>query len=100
MAKKEYTHIRVSKELHGVLKGEADRAGISIADYITELQRRNQAFENLMAGGSSVNMSGDTEKVFLAAKKVEKSVLRSGFEPESLARKAEMIGRATLPEHA
>ena len=26
-------------------------------------------------------------------------MLRSGFEPESLARKAEMIGRATLPEH-
>jgi hypothetical protein len=25
-------------------------------------------------------------------------MLRSGFEPESLARKAEMIGRATLPE--
>lgn len=28
-----------------------------------------------------------------------KIMLRSGFEPESLARKAEMIGRATLPEH-
>ncbi len=25
-------------------------------------------------------------------------MLRSGFEPESSARKAEMIGRATLPE--
>ncbi len=27
-----------------------------------------------------------------------KTMLRSGFEPESSARKAEMIGRATLPE--
>lgn len=27
------------------------------------------------------------------------AMLRSGFEPESSARKAEMIGRATLPEH-
>ena len=27
-----------------------------------------------------------------------KIMLRSGFEPESSARKAEMIGRATLPE--
>ncbi len=26
-------------------------------------------------------------------------MLRSGFEPESPARKAGMIGRATLPEH-
>ena len=26
-------------------------------------------------------------------------MLRPGFEPESSARKAEMIGRTTLPEH-
>ena len=29
-----------------------------------------------------------------------KRMLRPGFEPESLAREAKMIGRTTLPEHA
>lgn len=43
MARKEYTRIRVSKELHGALKSAADRTEISISNYIAELLRRNQA---------------------------------------------------------
>ncbi len=36
---------------------------------------------------------------FRKKEKKEGEVLRPGFEPESLARKARMIGRTTLPEH-
>jgi hypothetical protein len=81
MAQKEYTHIRVSKELHGVLKSEADRAGISISGYIAELLRRNQALETLMAGVSDVNMSGDTGKASLAAKKLKKRCSAGDLNP-------------------
>jgi len=99
MAPEEYTHIRVLKELHGVLKSEADRAGVSIADYITELQRRNQAFETLMAGVSGVNIpiaaERDDEKRLNQKRRTDPAVLALSW-----VRTQKFAPSSTLPPHA
>ena len=99
MRKAEYTHIRVSKELHAILKSEAEARGVSIANYISELLSSIQSIGALISSDFDVNTDGDTSEELQKGSKAKKRMLRSGFEPESLARKAEMIGRATLPEH-
>ena len=101
MTKKEYTHVRISKELHIFLKREAEKGKMSIADYITLLVSRVQSIEALMSSDSNVNIGCDTLK---SLKKLEKGsnhdiiMLRRGFEPRSWAREARMLGRTTPAE--
>ena len=52
----EYTHIRVSKELHAILKSEAEARGISIANYIDELQSSIKSIKALVSSDSDVNI--------------------------------------------
>lgn len=102
MTKEGYTHIIVPKELHARLKVAAEARGMSMASYIDELQSSVQAFVDRVSDGSSINTNGERCASGKSAENClnrKKKLLRSGFEPESLARKAEMIGRATLPEH-
>jgi hypothetical protein len=90
MKKEDYTHVRVSKELHGVLKKEAD---------ISVLLKRIQSIEDLIAGESNVNIGGGTGISFQKGLNCEKAMLRRGFEPRSWAREARMLGRTTPAEH-
>ena|GEM_PF-1686242 len=102
MTKEGYTHIIVPKELHARLKIAAEARGMSMAGYIDELQSSVQAFVDRVSDSNGINTNGvrsAPEKSTENCLNGKKRVLRSGFEPESLARKAEMIGRATLPEH-
>ena len=55
MKKTEYTHIRVSKELHAILKREAEAREMSIANYINELQSSIQSIRALFSSDSDVN---------------------------------------------
>ena len=102
MTKEGYTHIIVPKELHAILKAEAEARGMSISGYINELHSSVQSFMNRVSNGGSINTickSCTPERSTENGLNGKNIMLRSGFEPESLARKAEMIGRATLPEH-
>jgi predicted DNA-binding ribbon-helix-helix protein len=56
MKKTEYTHIRVSKELHAILKSEAEARGMSIANYITKLQSSIQSIRDLVSSDGDVNI--------------------------------------------
>jgi hypothetical protein len=56
MAKTEYTHIRVSKELHEALKREAEASGVSIASYIANLHSSVQSMRTLLSNYGDVNM--------------------------------------------
>jgi hypothetical protein len=98
MKKEEYTHIRVSKDLHVVLKREAETKVMSIANYIADLISRTQAIEALISGDSNVNMSIDTKKKLQNGLNCNKKMLRRGFEPRSWAREARMLGRTTPAE--
>ena len=81
MAPKEYAHIRVSKELQGVLKCEADRTGISISDYIAPLLRRNQAIGTLMAGESYGNIPTEAKRDADKHLNRKRRTDPAGFEP-------------------
>ena len=81
MKKREYTHVRVPKELHEVLKREAERTGISISGYIAELLRRNQAFENLMVGEFNVNNPTDVKRDAENLLNRKRRTDPAGFEP-------------------
>jgi hypothetical protein len=60
MKKAEYTHIRVSKELHAILKSEAEARGMSIANYITELQSSIKSIRALVSSDGDVNIDNTT----------------------------------------
>ena len=101
MIKKEYTHVRISKELHIFLKRAAEKGKMSIADYITLRVSCIQSIDALIASDSNVNIGCDT---LGNLKKLEKGLnhdrimLRLGFEPRSWAREARMLGRTTPAE--
>ena len=59
--KAEYTHIRVSKELHAILKQEAEARGMSIANYIDELQSSIKSIRALVSSDSDVNIDNTTQ---------------------------------------
>ena len=55
MTKEGYTHIIVPKDLHAMLKQEAEASGVSIAAYIAERLARLQNIETLVSTGDCVN---------------------------------------------
>ncbi len=57
MTKEGYTHIIVPKELHAILKREAETRGVSIANYITEVLASVQQVGALMFSEMSINTS-------------------------------------------
>jgi hypothetical protein len=58
----EYTHIRVPKELHAILKKEAEARGMSIANYINEVLASIQSIRVLVSSKSDVNISTNTSE--------------------------------------
>jgi hypothetical protein len=62
MAKTEYNHIRVPKELHEVLKKEAETRDMSIADYIAEEITRLRSIESLASDRYNVNTAKNSVK--------------------------------------
>lgn len=65
MKKTDYTHIRVSKELHIVLKREAGKSKMSISNYIAMLLARNQKIEVKgvsESNESNVNIIDDAQR--------------------------------------
>ena len=99
MKKEDYTHVRVSKELHEVLKKEAEEREMSISNYISDLLKRIQSIEDLIAGEFNVNIGGGAGISLKKGLNCEKTMLRRGFEPRSWAREARMLGRTTPAEH-
>ena len=57
MKRADYTHVRVSKKLHAVLKSEAELKNVSISNYISDCVERIQSIEALIANESDVNMA-------------------------------------------
>ena len=55
MAKTEYTHIRVPKDLHAILKAEAEARGVSIATYIAEVLTTLQSVGTLAPAKSCID---------------------------------------------
>ena len=55
MTKEGYTHIIVPKELHAILKQEAEARGMSIAKYIASELYRLRTIESVVSGGASIN---------------------------------------------
>ena len=55
MTKEGYTHIIVPKELHTILKQEAEARGMSIAKYIASELYRLRTIESVVTGGASIN---------------------------------------------
>jgi hypothetical protein len=73
MTKEGYTHIIVPKELHAVLKVEAEAREMSIANHITDLRSRIQSIESLMSVGFDINTDSNTPKKLHKALNCEKS---------------------------
>jgi hypothetical protein len=55
MTKPGYTHIIVPKELHAILKKEAEARGMSIAAYIASELHRLRTIESLVIESGSIN---------------------------------------------
>jgi hypothetical protein len=81
MKNEDYTHVRVSKELHVVLKREAENKGMCISDYIADLIGRIQSIEALIAGKSTVNIPVDSEKSSNKCSNWKLGADPAGFEP-------------------
>jgi len=62
MTKEGYTHIIVPKELHEVLKAEAEARGMSISSYITERLARLETIERVISTDEGINTSEITKK--------------------------------------
>jgi len=60
-------------------KKEADAQGISIANYIFELQSNIQSIRGLIAGSSSINTRANTMKNDQSGLNREKTMLRRGL---------------------
>lgn len=63
MKKTDYTHIRVPKELHEVLKSEAEARGMSIATYIGEVLGTLQSIGALSPSRRRVNIANNHSEV-------------------------------------
>ena len=59
MTKEGYTHIIVPKELHSILKREAEERDMSISKYIENVLSQIQAIEELVSINTSKNPSED-----------------------------------------
>ena len=81
MKKEDYTHVRVSKELHAVLKRESENKGMCISDYITDLIARIQSIETLIASKSTVNIPVESEKCSKNCSNWRLGTDPAGFEP-------------------
>ena len=79
MTKKGYTHIIVPRHLQVVLKKEAEAQGISIANYIAELQSNIRSIRGLVSDSSSINTVDNTMKTDQSGVNGEKTMLRRGF---------------------
>jgi hypothetical protein len=63
MTKEGYTHIIVPKELHTILKQEAEAREMSIATYIASELYRLRTIESVVSGGAGINTTAqDTVK--------------------------------------
>jgi hypothetical protein len=69
MTKPGYTHIIVPKDLHTILKAEAEASGMSIANYIAERLARLQSIESLVTGVCSINTTSKVQKPRTSVKK-------------------------------
>ena len=61
MTKEGYTHIIVPKELHAILKAEAEARGMSISGYINELQTSVQSFVTRVSDRKGINTRCDND---------------------------------------
>jgi hypothetical protein len=62
MTKEGYTHIIVPKELHAILKAEAEESGMSISWYIAERLARLETIERVISTDEGINTSECTKK--------------------------------------
>ena len=69
MTKEGYTHIIVPKELHAILKAEAEARGVSIATYIASELHRLRTIESLVTGVDCINTTHELQKPLTNVKK-------------------------------